>query len=156
MPKPNKTIAMRQLDNLRVPYEATWHQATFDAESAAAERGIPLDHIVKSLLVQLPGKRYVLALVPGDRMLSLHKLGTVLGRKGLEMAPHDEVATVTGYEPGSVSPLGLRRKLPIVIDEGVLALERASISGGRHEAGIALAPEDLVRATGAKVANITQ
>ncbi len=156
MPKPNKTIAMRQLDNLRVPYRATWHQPTFDAEAAALERGVPLDHIVKSLLVLLPGRRYVLALVQGDRKLSLHKLGTALGQKGLEMAPHDQVATVTGYEPGSVCPLGLKRKLPIVIDAGVLELDEASISGGRHEAGIALAPQDLVRATGAKVADVVQ
>ncbi|NLT43043.1 MAG: Cys-tRNA(Pro) deacylase [Anaerolineae bacterium] len=156
MPKPKKTVAMRQLDNLRVPYEATWHPPTYDAESAALESGIPLAQIVKSLLVQLPGRRYVLALVPGDRKLSLHKLGTALGQKGLEMAPHDEVATITGYEPGSVSPLGLKRKLSIVVDDTVLALERASISGGRHEAGITLAPADLVRATGAKVADITQ
>jgi len=156
MPKQNKTIAMRQLDNLRVPYAATYHQPTYDAESAALERGVPLGQIVKSLLVQWPGRRYVLALVPGDRKLSLHKLGTVLGQKGLEMAPHDEVATITGYEPGSVSPLGLKRKLPIVVDEIVLTLEKVSISGGRHEAGITLAPADLIRATGAKVADITQ
>ena len=111
---------------------------------------------MKSLLVQLPGRKYALALVQGDRKLSLHKLGTVLGQKGLEMAPHDEVATVTGYEPGSVSPFGLKRRLPIVVDEGVMSLERLSISGGRHDAEISLTPADLVRATRGKVADITQ
>jgi len=156
MPTANKTIAMRQLDSRHVPYQAFWHVPTFDAESAAAELGIPLGHIVKSLLVQLPGRRFVLALIQGDRKLSLHKLGTALGQKGLEMAHHDEVAMVTGYEPGSVSPLGLKRRLPIVVDQSVLSLDAAYVSGGRHEATISLAPADLVRATEAKVADVTQ
>lgn len=154
--RPNKTIAMRQLDNLGVPYQAFWHRPIHDAETAAQERGIPLSQVVKSLLVLLPGRRHALALVQGDRKLSLHKLGTALGQKGLEMAPHDQVAVVTGYEPGSVSPFGLKRRLPIVVDEGVMGLEQVSISGGRADAAISLTPGDLLRATKGSVADITQ
>jgi Cys-tRNA(Pro)/Cys-tRNA(Cys) deacylase len=112
--------------------------------------------VVKSLLVVSPQKRYYLALLQGNRMLSLHKLGALFGLKGMSMAPQDAVATVTGYEPGSVSPFGLKRKLTVVVDEHVLLQETVSISGGRHEAAIGLKPEDLVRGTGAQVADITQ
>ena len=157
MPKPNKTVAMRQLEALGIAYSAIWQaEPTYDSESAAKERGLPIEQVVKSLLVVSPQKRYYLALLQGHRKLSLHKLGALLGLKGLSMAVHDDVATVTGYEPGSVSPLGLKRKLAVIVDEQVLLEERVSVSGGRHEAAISIAPADLVRATAAKVADVAQ
>jgi Cys-tRNA(Pro)/Cys-tRNA(Cys) deacylase len=157
MAKAVKTVAMRQLDALGVPYKAVWQEeATFHAEDAAQARGLPLSRVVKSLLVVAPGRKYYLALVQGDRMLSLHKLATVLGMKGLSMARHDEVAAITGYEPGSVSPLGLKKRIAVVMDEHILAEELVSISGGKHTLGLELNPADLMRATGARSADITQ
>jgi len=157
MAKPGKTVAMRQLDALGIGYSAYWQdEPTYDAEAAAEARGLSMAQVVKSLLVCLPGKRYCLALVQGHRMLSLHKLGTLLEQKGLSMARQEDVATVTGYEPGSVSPLGLRRRIPVIVDAGIMSEEMVSISGGRHELGLGLKPADLVRATNAKVADITQ
>jgi len=155
--KPSKSIAMRQLDSIGVPYEPFWYDVpTFDCDEAAAVRGLAVTQIVKSLLVELPGKRYVLALLQGDRKLSLHKLGTVTGQKGLAMAKHEEVATVTGYEPGSVCPFGLKRRLTIYLDRAVLDQEVVSISGGSHETEIRLKPADLAKACGAKVVDIAQ
>lgn len=157
MAKPGKTVAMRQLDGLGIAYtEHRQERATYDAEAAARERHLSLDQVVKSLLVKQPNGRFCLALVQGSRKLSLHKLGTVLGVKGLAMAEPKDVATVTGYEPGSVAPLGLRRRLPIVVDVGVTEQPLVSISGGRHDLGLTLASADLVRATNATVADISQ
>lgn len=157
MAKPGKTVAMRQLDALGISYSVHWQdKPTYDVEEAAHQRNLPLQQIVKSLLVVSASKRYYLVLLQGHRMLSLHKLGTVLGQKGLSMARHEDVATVTGYEPGAVSPLGLRRRIPIVADAGILAEEMVSISGGRHDLGLTLKPADLVRATYARVADIAQ
>ena len=157
MAKPNKTIAMRQLDAARLPYEPRWYEvATLDCDEAARVRGLPVEQIVKSLLVELPNKRYAVALLQGHRKLSLHKLGSVLGLKGLAMVKHEEVLTITGYEPGSVGPFGLKRKLPIIVDEAVMGLELASISGGSHETEIRIRPADLVKAANARVADIAQ
>ena len=157
MSKRPKTVVMRQLDAQSIPYEVSCQDTpTRGAEGAAQQRGIPICQVVKSLLVVMPGRKYCLALVTGDRKLSLHKLGTALGQKNLQLARRDDVAAVTGYEPGAVSPLGLRRRLAIIVDQAVLRQETVSISGGRHDVGIQLHPQDLVRATEGWVADITQ
>lgn len=148
---------MRQLDKTGVPYQPSWYAVpTFDCEEAAAVRGLSVSQIVKSLLVELPGRRYCLALLQGDRMLSLHKLGTVTGQKGLAMAKREDVVNVTGYEPGSVCPFGLKRHLTIYLDQAVMEQEVVSISGGSHETEIRLQPADLLKASGARLADIGQ
>jgi prolyl-tRNA editing enzyme YbaK/EbsC (Cys-tRNA(Pro) deacylase) len=56
---------------------------------------------------------------------------------------------VTGYQVGAVSVLGFRRDdVPSYLDERVLELDRAIISAGRPDLGLALPPDDLAQALG--------
>lgn len=59
------------------------------------------------------------------------------------MASEEEVLEVTGYRVGTVSPCGIRRRLPILIDSGVLAEEEISIGSGVPNTGIILKSADL-------------
>jgi len=95
--------------------------------------------------------------VRGDQHLSLKKLARLVGVKALEMAPEADVPRITGYQIGAVAPLGLRRSdLPIYVDQHILDEPRVSVSAGRHDAGLELATDDLVRAVGGQVADITE
>ena len=48
---------------------------------------------------------------------------------------------------GATTRTPVRRKdIVAFVDQGVLALEQAFISSGRSDAGLALAPQDLLRA----------
>jgi len=77
--------------------------------------------------------------------------------KRLEMAPEADVPRITGYQIGAVAPLGLRRAdVPIYVDHHILEEPRVSISAGRHDAGLELASEDLVRAVDGQIADITE
>jgi Cys-tRNA(Pro) deacylase len=126
-------------------------------EEAAAERGVPACQVVKTLLARRPDKRHVLALVRGDQRLSLKKLARLVGVKALEMAPEADVPRITGYQIGAVAPLGLRRSdVPVYVDQHILQEPRVSVSAGRHDAGLELASEDLIRAVGGLVADITE
>lgn len=153
-----KTQAVRALDDLGVPYQVLRqaHKAR-NVEEAAAERGVPVRQVVKTLLVRRPDRRHVVALVRGDQRLSLKKLARVLGVKTLEMAPEDDVPRITGYQIGAVAPLGLRRAdVPIYVDHHIPEEPRVSISAGRHDTGLELAVEDLIRAVDGQVADITE
>ena len=60
----------------------------------------------------------------------------------------------TGYVAGSISPVGQRRRLPVVLDASALLFGTVFCSGGRRGLEIELAPADLVRAANATVASI--
>ena len=153
-----KTHAIRALDELGIPYEVLEqaHKAR-NVEGAAAERGVTVHQVVKTLLVRRPDRRHVIALVRGDQRLSLKKLARLVGVKVLEMAPEADVPRITGYEIGAVAPLGLRRSdLPIYVDQHILTESRVSISAGRHDTGLELTAEDLVDAVHGQVGDITE
>jgi Cys-tRNA(Pro) deacylase len=153
-----RTHAIRVLDDLGIPYEVIVqdHKA-LNVEQAAEERGVPVTQIVKTLLVRCPDRKHVIALVRGDRRLSLKKLARLVGVKTLEMAPEADVPRITGYQIGAVAPLGLRRSdLPIYVDRHILDEPWVSISAGRHDAGLELATNDLIRAVNGQVADITE
>jgi Ala-tRNA(Pro) deacylase len=152
------THAIRVLDELHIPYQVLLHtHKAMDVEEAAAARGVPVRQIVKTLLVRQPDGRHVIALVRGDRRLSLKKLARLVGVKGLEMAPPADVPRITGYQIGAVAPVGLRRTdVPIYVDQTILEEPRVSISAGRHDAGLELATADLVRAVSGQVVDLTE
>jgi Cys-tRNA(Pro)/Cys-tRNA(Cys) deacylase len=153
-----RTHAVRTLDELGITYQVLMHDhKARNVEEAAAERGVPIQQIVKTLLVRRPNGRHLVALVRGDQRLSLKKLARLVGDKALEMAPPEDVPRITGYQIGAVAPLGLRRTdLPIYLDHHILEEPQVSISAGRHDAGLELATEDLIRAVHGQVADLTE
>jgi Cys-tRNA(Pro) deacylase len=149
---------VRALEEMGVPYQVLRHKhRARNVEEAAAERGVSLSRVVKSLLVRGPNRLYMLALVRGDQRLSLKKLARIAGVKSLEMAPEADVPRITGYQIGAVAPLGLRRAgLTIYVDRHILEEPWVSVSAGRHDAGLELASEDLIRAVSGHVADVTE
>jgi Cys-tRNA(Pro) deacylase len=152
-----RTHAVRALDETGIPYEVLHHaHKAKNVEEAAAERDMPLSQIVKTILVRRP-QGYVLVLVRGDQRLSLKKLARLLGDKQVELAPAHDVPRITGYRIGAVAPVGLRRsETPIWVDRHILEQEQVSISAGRHDAGLLLRTEDLLRAVRGRVEDLTE
>jgi Cys-tRNA(Pro) deacylase len=143
-----KTMPMRVLEERGVPYELHVHAHNqYTATGVAEDLGIPVAQIVKAMILQRSDGGFVLAAVPGDKRLNLKKIGAALGDKGVRMAAERDVQRVTGYQVGAVSVMGFRRDdIPAYVDEHVLESEQIIISSGRPDAGLALSPEDLLRA----------
>ena len=70
------------------------------------------------------------------------------------MAAAAQAERATGYVTGGISPLGHRRRIPVLIDSSALGFPTVYCSAGRRGLEIELAPADLVRAAGAVVADI--
>ena len=62
----------------------------------------------------------------------------------------------TGYVAGGISPVGQRKRLPVVVDASAMGFGTVFCSAGRRGLEIELAPADLVRAAGATVASISR
>ena len=153
-----RTHAIRELEEKGIPFKVLVqdHKARH-VEEAALERGVPIEQIVKTLLVRRPDRGHVIALVRGDQRLSLKKLARLASVKVLEMAPEEDVPRITGYQVGAVAPLGLRRRdVPVYVDHHILSEALVSISAGRHDAGLELRSDDLVRAVNGQVADVTE
>jgi Cys-tRNA(Pro)/Cys-tRNA(Cys) deacylase len=89
-----------------------------------------------------------------DRQLDLKAMAAALGWRKVEMADAADAERLTGYVVGGISPLGQRRRLPVLVDASVLALPMVHVSAGRRGLEIALAPADLLALTGGRTASI--
>jgi Cys-tRNA(Pro)/Cys-tRNA(Cys) deacylase len=122
---------------------------------AAEKLGLDPAAVFKTLVASVDGKLTV-AIVPVARSLDLKALAAAAGGKRAAMADIGEAERATGYVAGGISPLGQRKRLPTVIDESAMVLERMYVSGGRRGLDIELAPSDLRALTQAKVAPIAR
>jgi Cys-tRNA(Pro)/Cys-tRNA(Cys) deacylase len=86
--------------------------------------------------------------------LDLKALAAASGGKKAVMAQVAAAERATGYVAGGISPVGQRKRLPVVLDSSAMGFDTVFCSAGRRGLEIELAPADLVRAAGAKVASI--
>jgi len=126
---------------------------TRTAEDAARAVGCDVAQIVKSL-VFVADDQPVIALVSGANRLDPRRLANVLGTGEARRADGDEARDATGYAIGGVPPFGHRMALPVVIDSDLLVHDRVWAAAGLPDAVFAIAPDDLVRASGGRVAEI--
>ena len=94
------------------------------------------------------------AVVPVSGTLDLKGLAAAMGGKKAAMAEPADAERATGYVVGGISPIGQRSRLPVVVDDSVLALPAVYVSAGRRGLQVRLAPADLLRVTGARTAAI--
>ena len=125
-------------------------------EEAAELRGVDVAAIVKTLVVRRGEDDYVLVLVPGDRAIDWPKLRAHLGVSRLSLADRDELRAATGYERGTVTPLGTTRSWPVLADAAVAGRDLVSLGGGAHGLAVHLAGPDLVAHLGCDVADVTR
>ncbi|CPT92590.1 cys-tRNA(Pro)/Cys-tRNA(Cys) deacylase ybaK [Mycobacteroides abscessus] len=100
------------------------------------------------------GSDLAVAVIPVPATLSLKAAAAALGRAKATMADPAAAERSSGYVVGGISPLGQRKQLPTVIDASALTWERILCSAGKRGLQMALAPEDLVRLTGAVTAPV--
>lgn len=112
------------------------------AAEAAQALGVPLGHVVKSLVCMTHGTP-VIALLTGDRMLSYQGLGRAAGADDVSLAPRRVVKSATGYDVGAVAPLGHPVQLPLYADLAVKDLPVAFFGAGSHRHMLRLQPSDL-------------
>jgi Cys-tRNA(Pro)/Cys-tRNA(Cys) deacylase len=123
---------------------------------AAQALGLEPATVFKTLVAELDDRRLVVALVPVHRSLDLKALAAALGAKRAAMAPVAAAERATGYVAGGISPLGQRKRLPVVADASLPAQAQVFVSAGRRGLEIGLAPADLIRVCAAAVAPIAR
>ncbi len=155
----NKTNAIRALDRAGISYELRQYEideADLSAERAAIKLGMASETVFKTLIAYGDKSGPVLALVPAGTAIDLRLLADASDNKRVELTPLREVLELTGYMRGAVTPLAVKRPYPVFIDETVELWPIVGISGGVRGLEILLAPTDLIRVTGARLADIAR
>ena len=125
---------------------------SYGAEAAAA-LGVAPEQVFKTLVAEVDGE-VTIGVVPVAGQLDLKALAAAAGGKKASMADAAQAERATGYVTGGISPLGHRRRIPVVVDSSALGFPTVYCSAGRRGLELELAPADLVRAAAAVVAPI--
>jgi Cys-tRNA(Pro)/Cys-tRNA(Cys) deacylase len=149
------TRAIQYLKQKKIPFEVVrYDHAEKGAEFAAGATGYPLEATVKTLVVNLGKKHYSLVLVPGDRQVSMKLLAKACGVKRAAMVDIPTAERITGYLVGGISPFGIKKKIPVVMDEGTLAFEKILINAGQRGAMLMMDPADIRKILSCKIARV--
>ena len=125
------------------------------AEAAATAAGCALDQIVKSILFagQDSGRLY-LFLTAGGNQVDTAKASALAGEP-LGRAEARQVRDVTGFAIGGVSPVGHLTPSPKFFDPRLLEFPVIWGAAGTPRHIFPIAPQDLLRITGAQLADFT-
>jgi Cys-tRNA(Pro)/Cys-tRNA(Cys) deacylase len=151
------TTATIALERAKIQF--TLHEYAHDPRNdsygleASEALGIPPGQVFKTLVAAVDGALAV-GVVPVHRQLDLKALAAAVGGKKAVLAEVAAAERATGYVAGGISPVGQKRRLPVVIDASALEQTTMFCSAGRRGLEIEITPADLVKAAGATVAPI--
>ncbi len=126
---------------------------TRTAKDAAREIGVGVERIVKSLVFLARGDAVVMLCSGADRV-DEGRLAAAIGTEIVRRATAAEAKKATGYAIGGVPPFAHERTLRILCDRRLLDLDEVWAAAGLPDAVFAITPSDLVRLSGAQVAEV--
>ena len=146
--------ALAAVEASGIDYRVVRHGHVSSLAEAAAARGIEPSALLKSIVVRRADDDFLFVLLPGDREISWPKLRALLGVKRMSMPDAGTALAVTGYARGTITPFGSTRTWPVVVDASAVGHE-ISLGAGASGVGIVAQADDVVRALGAQVADVT-
>jgi Cys-tRNA(Pro) deacylase len=129
------------------PYEYLEHGG---AEHSAKVLGLDPFSVVKTLVMQDQDGAPLIVLMHGNRQVSTKNLARQIGAKKVEPCLPEVAQRHSGYLVGGTSPFGLRKAMPVYVEETVLALPRIHINGGRRGFLVGIDPAVLAGPLGAR------
>jgi len=129
------------------PYEYLEHGG---AQHSAQVLGLDPHAVVKTLIMQDEAARPLAILMHGNRTVSTKNLARQIGVKSVEPCKPEVANRHSGYLVGGTSPFGLRRAMPVWVEDTVLALSKIWINGGRRGFLVGIEPAVLSGPLGAR------
>lgn len=153
-----KTNAVRILENLKIPFELMEYEIDpelLSAEDASAKTGIPMEQTFKTICCRGDKTGVFFAVAPAGTTLNVKALAAISGNKSASPVHLKEVTALTGYIRGGCSPIGAKKNYPVVIDETAILFDYITVNAGARGLLFKMKPDDLIKATNAKLGSIT-
>jgi Cys-tRNA(Pro)/Cys-tRNA(Cys) deacylase len=149
------TPALAAVRQLGIAHRVVRTEPAGSAEESASMQGIPLEALLRTIVVRRGEDDYLFVLVPAGRRFDWPKLRGHLGVSRLSLPDADEAQRVTGYVRYTITPFGSTRGWPVIADAALLGQPVVAIGGGARGVNLHLAPPDLISVLGAEVVDVS-
>ena len=149
-----KTNAARLLDGLGMAYrilEYRVDEGDLSAEHVASELALPLQQVLKTIVLRGEKSGVFVCCIPGSGELDLKWVAQLTRNKKVDLIPPKEILMLTGYVRGGCSPLAMKKQYPTFLDASALGHDYIVVSAGLRGVQLKLSPGDLVTACAANV-----
>jgi len=148
------TPALAAAEAFGLAHRVIRHGPVGSLAEAARVRGVAPADVVKTLVVRRGEDDFLFVLMPGDRVISWPKLRGLLGVSRLSMPDAEVARRATGYERGTITPLGSVRRWPVIADERLRGRE-ITLGGGEHGLALAVDADEILQVLNASVMDIS-
>lgn len=152
-----KTNAMRQLDAAKIKYTPCTYEVDENDLSGthiADCIGLPYEQVFKTIVTRSDKGALFVFCIPCHKEIDLKRAAQVTRSKKLDTVPVKELLGLTGYVRGGCSPVGMKKKFPTYFDASAENLAELTVSAGVKGIQLLVSREDIVRFTGATLADI--
>jgi Cys-tRNA(Pro) deacylase len=150
------TPAIRFLRERKVAF--TEHLYAYEERGGTAvssrELGVDEHAVIKTLVMEDDAGKPLIILMHGDREVSTRELARVLGARSIRSCTPEAANRHTGYLVGGTSPFGTKKSLPVCMEQGILALEKIYLNGGKRGFLVGIAPKIVQELLGAKLVEV--
>lgn len=153
-----KTNVMRVLAQKKIkyiPHEYAHGAEAVDGLTAAALIGVAPEKVFKTLVTRGASKSIYVFVIPVADELDLKKAAKAVGEKSIAMIHVSELTGLTGYVRGGCSPVGMKKQYPTTYHSSALEQETIVVSAGKIGYQVELEPNELIKVTNGKIADIT-
>lgn len=150
------TPAIRAATLLGLPFEVRVIERARNLEEAAERLGVASRQLLKTLVVRRGTDDYLFVVLPGDREIAWPLLRRHLGTSRLSMPSAQVARDVTGYERGTITPLGASTPWPVIVDASVVGSGTVTIGGGAHGVSLAMDADVLRNAIGGEIGEVSE
>lgn len=147
MTKHPVTMAVRALRAAKVAFEPHLYPWEPRGGTRASSEALGVDEhaVIKTLIFEDERKQPLCVLMHGDREVSAKNLARAIGTKTVGPCAPEVADRHSGYQVGGTSPFGLRKQMPVYMQQTILDLPLIYINGGARGFLVSLDPRDVLR-----------
>ena len=150
MTKHPVTMAVRALRAADIAFEPHLYAWQPHGGTRASSEALGVDEhaVIKTLIMEDERRQPLCVLMHGDREVSTKQLARGVGVKTIAPCAPEVADRHSGYQVGGTSPFGLRRAMPIYMQQTILELPRIYINGGARGFLVTIDPREAQRVLG--------
>jgi Ala-tRNA(Pro) deacylase len=141
-----KTVE-RYLQEHGTSYTLVHHPPSLSSKQTAAVAHVQPDQIAKAVVLG-DDKGFLMAVIPGDRHVELHKLSDKLRRQFVLVSEQRIAPIFKDCELGAIPPLGPAYGMHTIVDDSLVGREHVFFVGGDHDNLMRVDGEAFVRLLG--------